>query len=223
VRQRIVEARKRFAAELPAELHGAVAFFDPAQYNSAGSIEENIVFGKLAQGEADSRDKVHGLIGNALDELGLRELVIDIGLDFPVGTGGFRLSPAQRQKASLARALLKRPDLLVLNEATAALDGSSQTRVLRGLKQEFAAQTGGVFWSAHQVELARHFDKVLVIDGGRLVAQGTADDLTKPGGALAGLLPAERTGGGNIERTDGEPSDAGTASAIAGAIPEAQR
>lgn len=211
VRQRIVQARKRFADDLPAELHDAVVFFDPAQYNPAGSIEENIVFGKLAQGEADARGKVHGLIGKVLDELGLRELVIDIGLDFPVGTGGSRLSAAQRQKASLARALLKRPDLLVLNEATAALDGSSQTRVLQGLKQEFAAHTGAVFWSAHQLELASHFDNVLVIDGGRLVGQGPADALTKPGGALAGLLPTDQTVGGDGEKTDGELADAGAA------------
>lgn len=82
VRDRIVHARKGLATELPAELHSAIIFFDPAQYNFAGSIEENIVFGKLATHEADARDNVRALIGNVLDELGLRKLVIDIGLRF---------------------------------------------------------------------------------------------------------------------------------------------
>lgn len=222
-RQHIVQARKCFAAELPKELQGAIAFFDPALYNFAASIEENIVFGKLAHGETDTRARVHGLIGTVLDELGLRRLVTEIGLDYPVGTGGARLSPAQRQKASLARALVKRPDLLVLNEATTALDGLSHTRVLDGLKQEFTARAGSVFWSAHTVDLARQFDTVLVIDGGRLVALGKADDLTQPGGALAGLLPAGPIGGNHDDRTAREAANAGVASAGAKVAPGVQK
>jgi putative ABC transport system ATP-binding protein len=186
---RLVAARQRFAAELPAALRGSIAFFDPTGYNPAASIAENVVFGKIALSEADGRERVGSIMAELLDECGLRGPVIEAGLDYRVGTGGSRLSPAQRQKASLARALLKRPDVLVVNEATAALDGPAQTRILDGLRREFAGRC--LIWSVHQVRLARHFDRVLVLDGGRLVAQGTFDELEKPDGALAGLMAAE--------------------------------
>jgi ABC-type multidrug transport system fused ATPase/permease subunit len=61
-----------------------------------------------------------------LERIWAARAIIEVGLDYAVGIAGSRLSPAQRQKVGLARGLLKRPDLVILNEATAALDGSTQ-------------------------------------------------------------------------------------------------
>ena len=62
-----------------------------------------------------------------IDDLDLRTAVMEVGLGFHVGIGGGRLSGAQRQKLGIARAIMKRPDVLILNEATGSLDGAAQS------------------------------------------------------------------------------------------------
>ncbi|WP_414476070.1 ABC transporter transmembrane domain-containing protein [Microvirga sp. M2] len=191
IQQRIVQARQSFAGNLPLSLRDAVAFFDPAQFNAAATIEDNVLFGKRAASDPDSHSRIQALISQVVDELDLRSLVIEVGLDYPVGAGGSRLSPGQRQKASLARALLKRPDLLVLNDATSTLDGRSRARVFEGLREEVRGQARTVFWSMQLTGLVRQFDRVLVIGEGRLIAQGPPDELMRPGATLAGLKGTE--------------------------------
>ncbi|MGH6927297.1 MAG: ABC transporter ATP-binding protein, partial [Dongiaceae bacterium] len=95
----------------------------------------------------------------------------------------------QRQKVDLARALVKRPDILVLNEATALLDAGGQARVMENI---LAARRGqSVIWMLHRPSLARSFDRVLVMRAGRIVEQGPAAELTRPGTALHELMAAE--------------------------------
>ncbi|MBV9967250.1 MAG: ATP-binding cassette domain-containing protein [Alphaproteobacteria bacterium] len=189
MREHIVVARHDFAEALPEELRDAVEFFDPERYSPAAPVEENILFGTIVSGESDSRERVHAAIGEVLDELGLRELVIAVGLDYPVGTGGSRLLPAQRQQVAIARAVLKRPVLLALDEATAVLDARAETAILDALRREFAERS--VFAVLSRPDAARGFERVLVIDRGRLVEEGDYGSLTKPDGPLAPLLAAE--------------------------------
>jgi putative ABC transport system ATP-binding protein len=147
-----------------------IEFFDPARYNAAASLQDNILFGKIAYGEADAATRIPVVLHEVLDELSLREAVVDVGLGYEVGTGGSRLSLAQRQRTAIARAVLKRPDLLILNEATNALDGPAQGKVTEGIRMEFAGR--GVVWALHRASLARNFDRVLVMSGGKLQEQG---------------------------------------------------
>src|SRR5258708_14255390 len=133
---RVVEARRYFAAHLPAELRRAVEFFDSARYNGAASMQDNILFGKIVTGQAEAATRITALVRELLDELGLRPLVVKIGLDYHVGVGGARLTVADRQKTALVRALLKRPLVLVLDQATAVLDPASQGRVFRRILAE---------------------------------------------------------------------------------------
>src|SRR5688572_10276021 len=130
---RVIEARRHFAAHLPEELKGAVEFFDPERYNSAATLQDNILFGKIVTGQAGAVERITKLVRDLLDELGLRMMVVRNGLDFQVGVGGARLGPADRQKVALVRALLKRPVLLVLDQAAAGLDPASQKRVVEGV------------------------------------------------------------------------------------------
>ena len=189
MQQRILEARRAFAAGLPEELRGSVEFFDPERYNAAASVQENVLFGTIVRGESGGRERVHAAIAEVLDELDLGRTLIEVGLDYPVGTGGSRLSEAQRQKLAIAGAVLKRPDLMALNDATAVLDGATETALLDRLKAEFAGRS--LVWSLHRPRLASAFDRVLVMEHGRLVDQGPPAELEKPGSPLAPLLAAE--------------------------------
>jgi len=130
-----------------------------------------------------------GRYAEVVDALSLRQTVIEVGLDYNVGTGGSRLSSAERQKAALARAVLKRPDLLILNEATSALDGQAQSRVTKGLKEEFTGR--GILWVLHRASLARNFDRVLVLSNGKLQEQGTLSELDGNGSLMSLLIAAE--------------------------------
>jgi ABC-type multidrug transport system fused ATPase/permease subunit len=189
LQERIVEARRRFAEGLPKELCDSIEFFDPDKYNSSATLEENVLFGKVAASESADRERLRALIAEVLNALGLHDIVIETGLDYHVGTGGSRLSPAQRQKVAIGRAVLKRPDLLVLNQATAVLDGPSQGAVLDGLRREFEGRS--LVWSLHRAGLARNFDRVLVMSGGALVEQGRFNELEQPEGTIAQLMAAE--------------------------------
>ena len=186
---RILEARRLFAAGLPATLRGSIAFFAQDAYNAAASLQDNILFGKIAHGEADAEERLNVVLAEVIDALGLRRTVIEAGLDYQVGPGGSRLSLAQRQKVALARAVLKRPELLVLNEATSALDAGAQGKLIAGLKSEFGGR--GLIWALHRASLARQFDEVLVMSNGRLVEQGSLAELDKPGTHLTLLAMAE--------------------------------
>jgi ABC-type multidrug transport system fused ATPase/permease subunit len=189
MQDRLLEARKVFRADLPAEARSQIEFFDAEHYNAAASVQDNILFGKIAYGEADAPVRVPSVLAEVVDELSLRQTIIEVGLDYNVGTGGSRLSFAERQKAGIAREVLKRPDLLILNEATSALDGQSQSRVTTGLKDEFAGR--GIIWVLHRANLAKNFDRVLVLSNGKLEEQGTPSELDGNGSLMSLLIAAE--------------------------------
>jgi ABC-type multidrug transport system fused ATPase/permease subunit len=189
MQRRLLEARKVFRADLPAEARPQIEFFDGEHYNAVASVQDNILFGKIAYGEADAPVRVPSVVAEVVDQLSLRQIIIEVGLDYNVGTAGSRLSFAERQKAGIARAVLKRPDLLILNEATSALDGQSQSRVTTGLKEEFEGR--GIIWVLHRASLARNFDRVLVLSAGKLQEQGTPSELDRTGSLMSLLVAAE--------------------------------
>jgi len=189
MQQRLLEARHAFQADLPEEARNQIAFFHPEEYNAAASVQDNILFGKIAYGESDAMMRVPAVLGEVLDELGLHSSVVDVGLDYNIGTAGSRLSWAQRQRAAIARVVLKRPDLMILNEATSALDGQAQSKVMEGLFGEFAGRC--LVWVLHRASLARNFDRVLVMSGGKLQEQGRFAELDHKDSLTSLLMAAE--------------------------------
>ncbi len=185
----ILKARHLFREQLPAELQGKVAFFEAERYTPAASLQDNILFGKIAYGQAQATDRISELIGEVLDDLGLREQVIEVGLQAQSGVGGTRLSLPQRQKLAIARALLKRPEVLILYDATGPLDPGEQAAILDTLLDEFADRT--LIWALNRSDWARKFDHVLVMRKGRVVEQGRFTELDRDGSLLQELVAAE--------------------------------
>ena len=169
MQERILKARFAFAESLPAEALGAVEFFDAEAYNAANSIQDNILFGKVADAKVRSVARVGALLAEVVDGVGLRPAILDAGLDFDVGVAGKRLSAAQRQKLAIARSLLKRPQIMIVNEAAAAFDAATQATILAGVKKEIGDQ--GLIWVADDVANGKQFDQVLSMENGRLAGQ----------------------------------------------------
>jgi putative ABC transport system ATP-binding protein len=186
---RLLTARKIFADNLPPELSSAVEQFDEERYTAAASLQDNILFGKLAYGHARGAERIGAVIAEVVDQLELRKEVIAVGLDYHVGIGGGRLSSVHRQKLGIARAILKRPDLLILNEATAIIDSASQTRILDAMLLEFKGR--GLVWMLHRGSLASQFDQVIVMQAGKVVDQGDFESVRQPGSVLQELIDAE--------------------------------
>ena len=185
---RILEARRQFAEHLPAEMRGAIEFFDPGKFIGAASLQDNILFGKIVTGQAEGGVRIGRLLRQLLDELAMRPLVVKIGLGFQVGTGGARLPAADRQKIAVGRAILKRPALVILDNAAAVLDPSAQNRLLASVLGSRSQR--GVYWVLNRVELAEKFDQVMVMERGKLVERGKFADLKASGGALSKLMDA---------------------------------
>ncbi len=107
------------------------------------------------------------------------------GLDTVVGDRGYRMSGGEKQRIAIARLLLKDPGVVVLDEATAHLDAGSEAAVQDALAVALEGRTSVVI--AHRLATIRHADQIAVIDGGRVVEQGTHDQLVAAGGVYAEL------------------------------------
>jgi putative ABC transport system ATP-binding protein len=197
LKARLLTARREFASGLPKGLLGSVQFFAEQSYNAASSIVENILFGKAVSSKAGSTAQVGRIVASILDEMNLREAVTAAGLEYDIGAGGARLTPVQRQKIALARCLLKRPDILIMNEALSSMDLRQQEKILANVKAEMTGRSLILFESNEDIR--REFEKVLLMDQGKFVGH---DDVAAQPGAAQGsedgaVAAAPRAGGLN--------------------------
>ena len=174
IQMRVVQARTALQARFGGE-NGQIEAFDSRHINSAVSIQDNILFGRLAFGRARSGVQVGALLREVIEKLGLRQALMEVGLDYHVGIGGSRLSAAQRQKLAIARAVLKRPDILLLDEATASLDEAAQQVIMDNLLAEFSDRS--VFWLLHREGFAGSFAHVLVLADGKAALSSSFADI----------------------------------------------
>jgi subfamily B ATP-binding cassette protein MsbA len=145
-----------------------------------GSIADNIAYGAGGAPEAEA-------VRRAADAANASEFIARLpqGIDTPIGENGALLSGGQRQRVAIARAMLKDAPILILDEATAALDNESERLVQDALDHLIPDRTTLVI--AHRLSTIEHADQVLVLEQGRLVEQGTHAQLLARGGLYAHL------------------------------------
>ena len=161
------------------DLRRCIALVSQDVYLFHGTVAENIAYGvadpdPLAIEQAARLAEAAGFI-DALPQ----------GYDTLVGERGQRLSGGQRQRIALARAILKDAPVLVLDEATAAVDNDTEAAIQRSLAQITQQRTTVVI--AHRLSTVRHADWIVVMDQGRIVEQGCHDSLVAQGGIYTNL------------------------------------
>ena len=160
-------------------LRGAVGMVTQESFLFNGSIRDNLRLGKPAATDEE--------LWSALDAANARAFVerLPEGLGSLVGERGVKLSVGEKQRVSIARALLKDPPILILDEATASVDTQTERLIQEALDRLMAERTSFVI--AHRLSTVRHADQILVMDRGRIVERGRHDDLLAAGGLYARL------------------------------------
>jgi putative ABC transport system ATP-binding protein len=174
----IVAARAPFRARLPTELAGSIEFYDAARYMRSASLLDNILFGRIVSGIAGAPQRVLAAVRALLRQLELDDRVFEVGLAFDIGSGGSRLTLAQRQKLDVARSLVKRADYLILNRPLSAVSAGEQEGILRDViaASRDPARPFGVLWVLPPGHLTREFDKVAVLKHGAVESFGPAEE-----------------------------------------------
>lgn len=161
------------------DLRRAIGYVAQDTFLADASVAQNIAYGmpdatREAVIEAAKSAEAHDFI-----------VALPQGYDTPVGERGLRLSGGQRQRLALARAILKDPPILVLDEATSAVDNETEAAIQRSLERLVVGRTTLIV--AHRLSTVRHADTIHVIDGGRIVESGTHDQLLALDGIYASL------------------------------------
>ncbi|MCB1256145.1 MAG: ABC transporter ATP-binding protein [Microthrixaceae bacterium] len=160
-------------------LRGAMGFVAQDVYLFQGSVREN-----LALGRPDATDEQ---IMAAAERAEARDFIeaMPRGLDTIVGERGQKLSGGQRQRLTIARAILADPAILVLDEATSAVDNETEAAIQRSLQKVAVGRTTVVV--AHRLSTIRHAHQIHVMDAGEVVEAGTHEELVELGGLYAAL------------------------------------
>ena len=166
--QKIVTIRKRLHANMPEDLKLGIEIYDAQNFLSSANMLDNIVFGKLDRKIINGEQKLRDVIAPLRDQQpDLYNDIYSIGLEFNVGPSGRRLSPVQRQKLNLARALMRRSDFYVFNAPISGIDHQQQGSIIENTFALFKAdnRAPGIIWALATESNAKFFERTIEFSG----------------------------------------------------------
>lgn len=187
LKDQIVACRPLLRKHAEAAAPGVFQFYSEDAYIAIESILGNIIFGVARTDVAGAEERIKQRVMQVLIEEDVLDRVLEYGLLFNVGSQGDRLSGGQRQKVALARVFLKRPPILILDEATAALDNASQSRIQHLLERNFKGKST-VISVAHRLDILKDYDKIAVLKSGVILEIGSYQELIAKKGAFYELV-----------------------------------
>jgi ABC-type multidrug transport system fused ATPase/permease subunit len=183
----ILEGRALFREKISDDDPTAITSYQMSEYIYSQTILNNIFFGKTKTANPQAQERIDQSIIQLLIEEDLLEGIIEIGMNFEVGSKGDKLSGGQRQKLAIARAFLKAPKILIMDEATSALDNKSQSRIQNLLETRWKKKST-VISVVHRLDTIKNYDKVAVMKAGKILEMGTYDELIDRKGMLYELV-----------------------------------
>ena len=183
----ILEGRALFKEKISHDDPKAITFYQTSEYIYSQTILDNILFGKTKKVSPQAEEKINQSIIQVLIGEDLLETIVEIGMEFEVGSKGDRLSGGQRQKLAIARIFLKAPGVLIMDEATSALDNNSQSRI-QGLLDSRWKGKSTLIAVVHRLDIVKGYDKIAVMKAGRIGEIGTYEELINKKGMLYELI-----------------------------------
>jgi putative ABC transport system ATP-binding protein len=181
VQASILNARRKFREQLPEAKQDSISFFNPKEFNSRLPLRSNLIMGRINAGRPQAEEKVDQILREVLSEMDLTTEIVLVAADFTVGIGGRRIPLAARQSIALLRSIVKRPDILVINEALGAHDRETRDRI-RGKIFTLLPDTT-IIWIDSEMPEASAFDQILVLRNGQIEKQISGQAISAAGAA----------------------------------------
>ncbi|NKN37535.1 ABC transporter ATP-binding protein [Agrobacterium sp. a22-2] len=190
IRAKIVEARKSFYQNLPADLQPLISRYDGAEFQAGLSLMENIVFGKISRSDANAHERIVSLIQDLAKENDVYGDILEAGIEFDLGPGGRRLTLLQRRKLNVARAIIRKSEYYILNQPLPGLNPRLQSQLVENVISFLQERSNGcsIIWVLSNPSLSSYFERVVVFGDGEIKANGSYASLMEQDGTIQELI-----------------------------------